>query len=149
MNKNNVPKDTTALAVPKLWIESLDVDPSFMEDLLKQDNKIMYSYGLAVASIKSGKYRNDPRKQRMKMAATKNDFIDLFIYNYLKRKNTVIKIKNKLIMEYDFSKRTKENEYELIMKELDSLLISNQNPCQCRNIAMGFCFHKRNGEFIY
>lgn len=140
MNKNNV---------PKLWIESLDVDPSFMEDLLKQDNKIMYSYGLAVAAIKSGKYRNDPRKQRMKMAATKNDFIDLFIYNYLKRKNTVIKIKNKLIIEYDFSKRTKENEYELIMKELDSLLISTQKPCQCRNIGMGFCFHRRNGEFIY
>ena len=140
MNKNQV---------PKLWIESLDVDPSFMEDLLKQDNKIMYSYGLAVAAIKRGKYRNDRRKQRMKMAATKNDFIDLFIYNYLKRKNTVIKIKNKLIMEYDFSKRTKENEYELIMKELDSLLISNLNPCQCRNIAMGFCFCKRNGEFIY
>jgi hypothetical protein len=140
MNKNNV---------PKLWIESLDVDPSFMEDLLRQDNKIMYSYGLAVAAIKSGKYRNDPRKQRMKMAATKNDFIDLFIYNYLKRKSTVIKIKNKLIMEYDFSKRTKKNEYELIMKELDSLLISNQKPCQCRNIGMGFCFHRRNGVFIY
>ena len=146
MNKNNV---------PKLWIESLDVDPSFMEELLKQDNKIMYSYGLAVAAIKRGKYRNDPRKQRMKMAATKNDFIDLFIYNYLKRKNTVIKIKNKLIMEYDFNKRTKENEYELIMKELDCLLISNQKPmskineCQCRNIGMGFCFHRRNGEFIY
>jgi hypothetical protein len=141
MNKNNV---------PKLWIESLDVDPSFMEKLLKKDNKIMYSYGLAVAAIKSGKYRNDPRKQRMKMAATKNDFIDLFIYNYLKRKNTVIKIKNKLIMEYDFSKRTNKNEYELIMKELDSLLISYPKPmCQCRKIGMGFCFHRRNGEFIY
>jgi len=135
--------------VPKLWIESLDVDPSFMQELLKQDNKIMYSYGLAVAAIKSGKYRNDPRMQRLKMAATKNDFIDLFIYNYLKRKNTVIKIKNKLIMEYDFSKRTKENEYELIMKELDSLLISYPNVCQCRTIAMGFCFCRRNGEFIY
>ena len=135
--------------VPKLWIESLDVDPSFMQELLKQDNKIMYSYGLAVAAIKSGKYRNDPRMQRMKMAATKNDFIDLFIYNYLKRKNTVIKIKNKLIMEYDFSKRTKENEYELIMKELDSLLISYPNVCQCRSKAMGFCFCRRNGEFIY
>jgi bisphosphoglycerate-independent phosphoglycerate mutase (AlkP superfamily) len=140
MNKNNV---------PKLWIDSLDVDPSFMEDLLKKDTKIMYSYGVAVAAIKSGKYRNDPRKQRMKMAATKNDFIDLFIYKYLKRKNTVIKIKNKLIIEYDFNKRTKENEYQLIMKELDSLLISNQKSCQCRNIAMGFCFHRRNGEFIY
>jgi hypothetical protein len=141
MNKNNV---------PKLWIESLDVDPSFMQELLKQDNKIMYSYGLAVAAIKSGKYRNDPRMQRLKMAATKNDFIDLFIYNYLKRKNTVIKIKNKLIMEYDFSKRTNKNEYELIMKELDSLLISYPKPmCQCRTIGMGFCFCKRNGEFIY
>ena len=50
MNKNQryIPDKNN---VPKLWIESLDVDPSFMEDLLKQDNKIMYSYGLAVAAI--------------------------------------------------------------------------------------------------
>ena len=141
--------------IPKLWIDGLDLNPSFMETLLSKDKKIMYSFGLASRAIKNGKYRNDLTKQRLKLAATKNEFIDCFLYNYLFRKNTIIKIKNKLIMEYDFSKRTKINEYELIMKELDSLLISNPNPrpkindCQCRSIGMGFCFHMRNGEFIY
>ena len=50
-------------------------------------------------------------------------------------------------MEYDF-KRTKINEYDLIMKELDILLGINEielesnkkNKCNCSNVGFGFCF---------
>ena len=130
--------------IPKLWLDGLDLNPSFMETLLAKDKKIMYSFGLASRAIKTGKYRNDPTKQRLKLEATKNEFIDVFLYNYLFRKNTIIKIKNKLIMEYDF-KRTKINEYELIMKELDILLEIPTNKiekpkCNCKNKGFGFCF---------
>jgi len=136
--------------IPKLWIDGLDLNPSFMETLLAKDKKIMYSFGLASRAIKTGKYRNDPTKLRLKLEATKNEFIDVFLYNYLFRKNTIIKIKNKLIMEYDF-KRTKINEYESIMKELDILLGINEmdlesesnkelDKCSCRHKGFGFCF---------
>jgi len=136
--------------IPKLWLDGLDLNPSFMETLLSKDKKIMYSFGLASRAIKTGKYRNDPTKLRLKLEATKNEFIDVFLYKYLFRKNTIIKIKNKLIMEYDF-KRTKMNEYESIIKDLDILLGINEmdlesesnkelDKCSCRNKGFGFCF---------
>jgi len=137
--------------IPKLWLDGLDLNPSFMESLLLKDNKIMYSFGLASRAIKY-KYSNDPTKLRLKLAATKNEFIDLFLYNYLFRKNTIIKIKNKLIMEYDF-KRSKINEYDLIMKELDIILgidkieleidknnEKDKSKCTCSKKGFGFCF---------
>ena len=138
--------------IPKLWLDGLDLNPSFMETLLSKDKKIMYSFGLASRAIKNGKYRNDLTKQRLKLAATKNEFIDCFLYNYLFRKNTIIKIKNKLIMEYDF-KRSKINEYDLIMKELDIILgidkieleidknnEKDKSKCTCSKKGFGFCF---------
>lgn len=137
--------------IPKLWLDGLDLNPSFMESLLSKDKEIMYNYGIASRAIKMGKYRNDPTKQRLKLEATKNEFIDCFLYKYLFRKNTIIKIKNKLIMEYDF-KRTKINEYDLIMKELDILLEINETEklinkiekkkynCNCHTKGFGFCF---------
>ena len=132
--------------IPKLWIDGLDLNPSFMETLLAKDKEIMFHYQIAKTAIKNGKYKNDRLKQRLKLEATKNEFIDTFLYKYLKRKNTIIKIKNKLIMEYNF-KRTKINEYELIMKELDSLLEIptktkkiEKAKCNCKNKGFGFCF---------
>ena len=137
--------------IPKLWLDGLDLNPSFMESLLSKDKEIMYNFGIASKAIKMGKYRNDPTKQRLKLEATKNEFIDCFLYKYLFRKNTIIKIKNKLIMEYDF-KRTKINEYDLIMKELDILLEINETEklinkiekkkynCNCHTKGFGFCF---------
>ncbi len=130
--------------IPKLWIDGLDLNPSFMETLLTKDKEIMFHYQIAKTAIKNGKYKNDRLKQRLKLEATKNEFIDTFLYKYLKRKNTIIKIKNKLIMEYNF-KRTKINEYELIMKELDSLLEIptkkiEKAKCNCKNKGFGFCF---------
>ena len=131
--------------IPQLWIDALDSDPSFMETLLTKDKEIMFNFAIASNAIKNGKYRNNPRAQRQKLKATKNDFIDIFLYQYLKRKNTVIKIKNKLIMEYHSNfKRTKNNEYETIMKELNIILGINESEskpkCNCRNKGFGFCF---------
>ena len=148
--------------IPKLWLDGLDLNPSFMESLLSKDKEIMYNFGIASKAIKMGKYRNDPTKQRLKLEATKNEFIDCFLYKYLFRKNTIIKIKNKLIMEYDF-KRTKINEYDLIMKELDNLLGINEielekctvlgnsklDKCNCSNKGFGFCFCINDSGIFY
>ena len=148
--------------IPKLWVEGLDLNPTFMEELLKKDKKIMYHYGIATHAIKTGKYRNDKFKQRLKLEATKNEFIEAFLYKYLKRKNTIINIKNKLIMEFNFNfKRTKKiDEYEVLMKELDILLeineteklinqIEKKNKCNCHTKGFGFCFCiDDNGRFF-
>ena len=33
--------------IPKLWLDGLDLNPSFMESLLSKDKEIMYNFGIA------------------------------------------------------------------------------------------------------
>ena len=128
--------------IKKLWMESLDLDPSFMEGLLKQDNKIMAQFGIASLAIQNGKYKNNKTKQRLKIEATKNEFIDAFLIRFLKRKNIIITIITTAIKNYW------SNDYDRIMEELDRLLIKPKpkpkpkiiNKCNCKNISFGFCF---------
>ena len=122
--------------IPKLWQDGLDIDEEMFSNLLAKDKEVMYCFGLASAAVKTGKHRNSPAMVRMKIKAIKNEYIDAFLYSYLKKKDITIKLKNKLILEY--YPKYKRNQYESIIKELDSLLISPK--CNCSNVGFGFCF---------
>jgi len=119
--------------IKKLWIDSLDFDPTFLQELLKKDNQIMKSFQIASLSIKLGKYKNNKIKQKLKLSALKNEFIDIFLLKFLKRKNIIINIIVKSIKEYW------KDDYNRIMEELDKLIITPK--CSCRNKGFGFCFH--------
>lgn len=122
--------------IPKLWEDAIDVEPEFFETLLTRDREIMYCFGLATAAVRVGKNSHNPALVRMKIKAIKNEYIDAFLWTYLKKKDVIIKLKNKLILEY--YPQYKRNEYDRIIKELDSLIISPK--CTCRSDGFGFCF---------
>jgi hypothetical protein len=119
--------------IKKLWLDSLDFDPTFLQELLKNDFEIMKSFHIASLSINQGKYKNNKLKKRLKLAALKNEFIDIFLLKFLKRKNIIIKIIVKSIKEYWL------DDYDRVMDQLDKLLITPK--CSCHNKGFGFCFH--------
>lgn len=123
-------------SIPKLWKDSLDLSEEFFSTLLSKDKEIMYCFSLATAAVKVGKHSHNPAMVRRKIKAIKNEYIEAFLYTYLKKKDIIIKLKNNMILNY--SKRSKINEYESIMKELDSLLITPK--CTCSQESFGFCF---------
>ena len=112
--------------------QSLDLETSWIEQQLKDDKNIKKNFDIASFAIKNGKYKNNKFKQKLKLLATKNEFIDFFLLKYLKRKEITINIKNKIIN--DFFKL----DYDKIMLELDNLIIKPK--CDCRSIGFGFCF---------
>ena len=130
----------------KFWIQGLDLDNDYLEQLLKNDKKYMCLFNLSVQAIKRGRCKNP----RLKILSVKREFYESFLCEFLKRKHTIIKIKNKLIMDSFENKRTKKNEYNEIMKELDLLLNVGQpkpkpipliiSSCNCRQIGFGLCF---------
>lgn len=93
-------------------------------DEIKNNNKYMYSFGIASHAIKNGKYKNNKRLKRMKLEAVKNQFIDCKLGEWCKKINTIIKIKNKLITDY-FKNLDQLDDYDLLMCELDKLLDNN------------------------
>ena len=116
-------------------IQQLSIDhglEKYLQESIKEDKKIMYNFGLASHAIKNGKYKNDKLKQRLKLEAIKNEFIDIFLFKFLKRKEIIINIKNNCIINYF------KYDYDEIMKELDKLIIKPK--CNCKNIGFGFCF---------
>jgi len=124
-------------------IQKLSLDyglEEYLQESIKKDKTIMYNFGIASYAIKKGKYKNDKLKQRLKLDATKNQFIDSFLLKFLKRKEIIINIKNNCIINYF------KYDYDEIMEELDRLIIKPTVPakpkCNCRNIGFGFCFHK-------
>ena len=121
-------------------IQKLSLDyglEEYLQESIKKDKTIMYNFGIASYAIKKGKYKNDKLKQRLKLDATKNQFIDSFLLKFLKRKEIIINIKNNCIINYF------KYDYDEIMEELDRLIIKPTKPkCNCRNIGFGFCFHK-------
>lgn len=132
------------IILEKHLINSLPLETDWIMPLLEKDKKIMYNYGIASLAIRTGKYKNDVIKQRRKLKAVKNEFIDCFIYSYLKKKRIVVNLIVKLVKDY-----WKEfNSYDNIMKQIDKLL---WNPpvvpfvpdCDCRNIGFGFCFCRK------
>jgi len=101
-------------------IQKLSLDDGlekYLQESIKKDKKIMYNFGLASQAIKNGKYKNDKLKQRLKLEATKNKFVDIFLYKFLKRKEIIINIKNNCIINYF------KYDYDEIMEELDKLII--------------------------
>jgi hypothetical protein len=141
--------------IKKLWVESLPLETSFLEDLLKLDNNIMSSFGVASLAVKNTpKYKKSKMLMNMKLRALKENYIECFLAQYLKRKNVVISLKNKLILDY-YSNKNKINtscadkyDYDSIMAELDSLIkpeykkVISPIKCSCRSIGFGFCFHR-------
>ena len=132
---------------------------NMIKDDLRNCKKTNYSFGIATLAIKTGKYRNNKLKQRMKLEATKNEFIDSKLTEWVYRINTIVKIKNKLIIDYFKSLLVViVDPYESLMIELDKLLFSTdksnnksnnksnrkniivRKSCDCRNIGFGFCF---------
>ena len=142
--------------INKLWVDSLPLDPSFLEDLLKLDHNIMSSFGVASLAVKNTpKYKKSKMLRNMKLRALKDNYIECFLAQYLKRKNVVISLKNKLILDYysDKNKNTScadKYDYDSIMAELDSLIkpeykkVITPIKCSCRSIGFGFCFNREH-----
>ena len=139
--------------IKKIWVDSLPLDPSFLEDLLKLDENIMASFAVASLAIKNTpKYKNSKMLMNMKLRALKDNYIECFLAQYLKRKNIVISLKNKLVLDYYSDKNLITSsfsayDYDSIMAELDSLIkpeykrkITPVKKCNCRSIGFGFCF---------
>ncbi len=122
------------LEIPKLWISGLDLETKWIQEQFLADKKVQSSYQLAKLAILNGKYCGDTRKQKLKLKATKNEFIECFLSRFLKKKSIIISIIVKGIKDY-WSKQP--SEYDKIMKELDSLLVKK---CNCANEGFGFCF---------
>ena len=144
------------ILIKKIWVDSLPLDPSFLEDLLKLDENIMASFAVASLAIKNTpKYKKSKMLMNMKLRALKENYIECFLAQYLKRKNIVISLKNKLVLEY-YSNKNKDIpysdklDYYSIMAELDLLIkpeykkVISPIKCKCRSIGFGFCFNREH-----
>ena len=139
------------ILIKKIWVDSLPLDPSFLEDLLKLDENIMASFAVASLAIKNTpKYKKSKMLMNMKLRALKENYIECFLAQYLKRKNIVISLKNKLVLDYYSNKNKDKLDYESIMSELDSLIkpeykkVISPIKCKCRSIGFGFCFNREH-----
>lgn len=106
----------------KYLMQSLPKDPEFIQTLLLNDKEIMKLYGLSAYAIKTGKYRDNKQKQKLKLLAIKNEFSENFLIKFLKRKEIIIKILNKSILDYFKSSTYSDISYKKIMMDLDNLL---------------------------
>ena len=121
--------------IPKLWADSLDIDPKYIGDTLKQDDTLMRQFYIETY--------NKSNRQKEKI---KDKYIDEFIIKLLNRKAITIGIMNKLVLDYF---KNNKNEYTKIMDELDEILnkpikekpiINKKLTCDCKSIGFGFCF---------
>lgn len=121
--------------VPQLWIDSLDIDPLSIGELMRNDKKLMTQFALET-------YQKSKRRKNK----IKDKFIDIFLINLLKRKSVVIGVMNKLILDYHKNKIKPTYNYDDIMNELDEMLGLNEpkkveiiNYCNCSKKDL-FCF---------
>ena len=125
--------------VPKLWIDSLDLETDWIEGQITANKEIMASFSVMAKKCKL--LSQSKRKERMRLTVLKNQYMDMFLIDFLKKKSIVISIKNKLVLDYfrkkeprfsltlsschinkkPFSK-TSPTEFDSIMKELNDLL---------------------------
>ena len=127
--------------IPKLWIDSLDLDPLSISQMMRLDKKLMYQFALKT-------YKKSNRRKSL----IKDNFIDIFLYEFLKRKNITIKLINNMILNYHKNKKKVEYNYNELMEELDKLIWKDtkiiKNYCNCNKGDL-FCFCIDNkGEFI-
>ena len=148
------------LALPKYLFDSLPLETNWIEELIRQDKKIMESFAIASYAIKNGKYKYDKRRQRLKLKATKDEFTELYLVKFLKKKSIIVSIIVDSIKEYwknqPSDARTHDGEasdYDKLIAELDLILdtpIDSPPSCNCRNIGFSFCFcRKPNGDYVY
>ena len=105
-------------SVPKLWIDGLDLETDWIESQIQSDREIMKNFGIASYAIKNGKYKGNKQLIRMKLEATRNEFMDCFLVNFLKKKSIVVKIIVDSVKNY----WKRKNSYEGIMEELDKMI---------------------------
>jgi len=131
---------------PDLWIKSLpDYLFKYIGELAGEDKYNLEQLGKCKFAVENGKYRNNSRKQRMKLKAVQRQLSDGYLYNFLKKRNIVINLIVINIAEY----WKKKNSYEGIMEELDKLIIVKKSTCNCRNIEFGLCFCRdKEGNYI-
>ena len=72
---------------PDIWIQSL---PHYLfeyvGELAGEDEYNLLQLQKCKYAIQHGKYKNNPRLQRMKLIATQRMFSDAYLYNFLKKK---------------------------------------------------------------
>jgi len=109
---------------------------------MMSDSQWREPYSLAVSLFKqTTPYKKNSRKYTIKLNSIKfkflRDFLDTDIHKKkIIRNNIIITEIRKFWLNQP--KETKNEEYDRIFKELDSLLWKPK--CQCRSIAFGFCF---------
>jgi hypothetical protein len=114
----------------------LEVD--WIVSQIRDNEKIMKAFAIKKKKIADAQNISKVKK-RLKMEVIKNQYMDLFLVDFLKKKSVVIKIKNKLVLDYFRKNQSvlhsnnsivtplikssqKKAEYDTIMKELDELL---------------------------
>ena len=103
--------------LPNYLINSLSLDPSWVDGQIQQDKQMMRDYGVASRNVKL-KYSGNPLKQRLKLSAVKGEFIDFFLYKLLAKKRVVVDIIVSLVKKYWIN----FNSYDSVMKRLDEML---------------------------
>jgi len=138
------------IALPKYLFDSLPLETNWIEELIRQDKKIMESFAIASYAIKNGKYKYDKRRQRLKLKATKDEFTELYLVKFLKKKSIIVSIIVDSIKDYW---KNQPSDYDKLIAELDLILatpIDSPPSCNCRNIGFSFCFcRKPNGDYVY
>ena len=128
---------------PDIWLYSLpNYLYEYVGELAGEDEYNLKQLGKCKYAIENGKYKNNPRKQRMKLSALQRQLSDAYLYNFLKKRNIIISLICHNLAEYWKHK----NSYENIMSELDDLII--MPTCDCRHKGFGLCFCRDNaGNF--
>jgi len=141
------------IALPKYLVDSLPIETNWIEELIRQDNELMKSFAIASYAIKNGKYKYDKRRQRLKLKAIKDEFTELYLVKFLKKKSIIVSIIVDSIKDYW---KNQPSEYDKLMAELDLILATplenegNIISCNCRGIGFGFCFCKNtSNNWIY
>jgi hypothetical protein len=121
-------KNANQLRIPKIWVDSLDLEVDWIVSQIRDNDKIMKAFAISTKKIAEDKNISKVKK-RLRMEVIKNEYMDLFLVDFLKKKSIVIKIKNKLVLDYFIMKErknqsvhSKKDDFDSIMKELDELL---------------------------
>lgn len=126
-------KNANQLRIPKIWVDSLDLEVDWIVSQIRDDDNLMRAFGISAKRIAN--QENSKTRRRLRMEVIKNQYMDMFLVKFLKKKSIVIKIKNKLVLDYFRKNQSvlsnslplikssqKKDDFDSIMKELDELL---------------------------
>ncbi len=144
-----VKREVEVIEIPPMWCK---VTPSYIYEWLVEDIKtnkhLMKSFGEKCVMIMD-KYPNK-REQRKKLIKLQSYFQDLHCYEFMFRRQIMMNIIRKSIIDYHKEK----NSYENIMEELNKMLWKKEEKviekflCDCRSKGYGLCFCKDlSGEY--